>query len=444
MVASLDDKIRHEQIRLIYNQGPVLVLGATLCAVMITLFLWQHLPRNMLLIWLVVIGISAVLRLAIFRAFQRADSERQQSPHWGRLFWTSTLFTGIVWGAWPLLFYHLYSTEYLLLISTIFAGMVAVSAGSGTIYLPSFSAFSTPLVIPLSVTHMLSGSDTLAITGVLMLMFLAVNWFLAARGNQQFGELIRARYENHDLMTRLEAEKAIAERAVVAKSRFLAAASHDLRQPLHAMGLFLGALRNRETDPKQLEIINDMTRSSEALNSLFNSLLDVSRLDADIIVVESTHVPVRRLLDGLRAQFHHQAADKGLEFITSGSDDVLFTDAVLFERVLRNLVANALQYTEHGHVHLSCHRADAATVAVTLSDTGIGIPPQARDDVFSEYYQLNNPERDRSQGPRAGSGDRAAPVSAARRHPEHGIRNRQWHPLRTARAGWGQGCDENP
>ncbi len=398
LITVLDDKVHHEQIRLIYNQGPVLVLGATLCAVMMTLFLWLQLPRTVLLLWLLFVTAGAIVRLATFRIYRGAAPARRRLSVWGPLFWGGSLLAGLIWGTWPLLFYHLYSTEHLLLISTIFAGMVAVSAGSGTIYLPSFSAFSTPMMLPLSSKHLLSGNDTLAVTGVLMLMFLAVNWFLAARGNQQFRELIRARYENHELMMRLEAEKAIAERAVIAKSRFLAAASHDLRQPLHAMGLFIGALRNRESDPAQLEIIDDMARSSQALNSLFSSLLDMSRLDAGIIVVDTTHVRVRTLFEGLRAQFKQQASEKGIDLIICATEEAVWTDAVLFERVLRNLISNALQYTRQGCVRLSCQRAGESTVLVTLSDTGIGIPSAARDDVFSEYFQLNNPERDRDKG----------------------------------------------
>ena len=397
-MADLDEQIYHEQIRLIYNQGPVLVLGATACAALITLFLWSHVPQSTLLVWLGAVGLSALLRIQVIRAYLRAGERARRRRHWGYFFWLGTLSAGCIWGAWPLMFYHLYNTEYLLLISTVFAGMVAVSAASGSIYLPSFLSFSMPLAIPLALTHLFSGSDSLALTGLLLLVFLVVNYFLAARGNRQYRELIGARFENQALMSRLEAEKTIAQRAVVAKSRFLAAASHDLRQPLHALGLFLGALRRHESDPRQLEVIDDMGKSAEALNGLFNSLLDVSRLDAEIIEFNPSHMPVRDLFDGLRAQFVQQAEEKGLELVVESSDCVLYTDAILFERVLRNLLANAVQYTRAGSITLGCAAGDDGCRVVTLADTGVGIPSEARDDVFSEYYQLNNPERDRGKG----------------------------------------------
>ena len=141
--------------------------------------------------------------------------------------------------------------------------MVAVSAASGSIYLPSFLSFSVPLILPLALMHIVSGNDSLVMTGFLLIMFLAVSFFLAARGNTQFRQLLRSQFHNAELMQRLAEEKVNAERAVIAKSRFLAAASHDLRQPLHAMGLFLSALRQRELDKKKLEIIDDMGKPSE-------------------------------------------------------------------------------------------------------------------------------------------------------------------------------------
>ena len=397
-VRELERQIHREQIRLIYSQGPVLVLGATTCAVMVTFFLWRHVPQSTLPVWLCAVGITAILRIQIIRAYLRAPDSVRDRPHWGIFFWLGTLSAGCIWGAWPLMFYDLYRTEYLLLISTVFAGMIAVSAASGCIYFPSFISFSVPLSIPLSLTHMTSGSDSLALTGLLLLVFLIVNLFLAARGNRQYRELIGARFENQALMARLEEEKTVAQRAVIAKSRFLAAASHDLRQPLHAMGLFLGAMRRGESDPHKRGMIEDMSKSCEALNGLFNSLLDVSRLDAEIIEFDPRHVRVSELFDGLRAQFAQQAEEKGIELVVAAGENVLYTDAILLERVLRNLLSNAVQYTDAGRITLDCTAAPDGACVIALVDTGVGIPPESRDEVFSEYYQLNNPERDRGKG----------------------------------------------
>ncbi|MFK7853785.1 MAG: hybrid sensor histidine kinase/response regulator [Granulosicoccus sp.] len=394
----LERKIYHEQIRLIYNQGPVLVAGATLCAVMITVFLWRHLPQSALLFWLAAVGISTTLRIWVIAVYLKADVKTRERSIWGPFFWLGTLTAGLIWGAWPLMFYHLYSTEYLLLISTVFAGMVAVSAASGNIYLPSFLSFSVPLILPLSIAHITSGSDSLVLTGWLLIMFLVVNFVLATRGNRQYRELIRSQLANAELLERLAEEKQIAERAVIAKSRFLAAASHDLRQPLHAMGLFLSALRHAEKEPRQLRIIDDMGKSAEALNGLFNSLLDVSRLDAEIIEFNPTHVPANDVFDALRAQFMQQIINKDVELHIDAQGQVFFSDVILLERVLRNLLSNAVQYTQAGSISLRCEEHENGSKLVTLQDTGVGIPAEFVEDVFSEYYQLHNPARDRSKG----------------------------------------------
>jgi signal transduction histidine kinase len=179
--------------------------------------------------------------------------------------------------------------------------------------------------------------------GLLLIMFLGINCILAVRSNSQTRAFLGSQLENQKLVESLAAEKQIAERAIVAKSRFLAAASHDLRQPLHAMGLFLSALRNRESDEQKMQIIDDMSQSAEALNGLFNSLLDVSRLDAEIIEFNPVHVPASKLLDALRAQFIQQTTEKGIQLNLNASDHVLYCDVVLLERVLRNLLSNALR-----------------------------------------------------------------------------------------------------
>jgi signal transduction histidine kinase/CheY-like chemotaxis protein len=397
-MTDLERKIYREQISLIYNQGPILVAGATLCAFFITTFLWRELPHSTLGFWLAAISISTLFRLWGIFAYLRAGPESRESARWGPLFWIGTFTAGLIWGAWPLIFYAFYSTEYLLLISTIFAGMVAVSAASGSIYLPSFLSFSVPLILPLAVTHFVSGNDTLVMTGLLLIMFLAVSFFLAARGNAQFRQLLRSQFQNAELMQRLAEEKRIAERAVIAKSRFLAAASHDLRQPLHAMGLFLSALRQHEHNKKKLEIIDDMGKSSEALNGLFNSLLDVSRLDAEIIDFNPSHNTAVEMFNGLRVQFVQQAVEKNIQLLVAPEDHVFYADSILLERVLRNLLSNAVQYTATGFVSISCQDDVDGSKLIILEDSGIGIPSENSEDVFSEYYQLNNLSRDRSKG----------------------------------------------
>ncbi len=397
-ITTLDQKIHHEQIRLIYIQGSGLILGATFCAAMISLFLWSLSPTTGLLWWMATIGAIALMRLVSVRRYFSTTEEGRSNFYWGPLFWVGTLMAGVVWGMWPLMFYDIYSKEALLLISTLFAGMVAVSAASGRIYIPSFLSFSVPLVVPLCVRHMQSGSDTLFLTGFLLLIFLGVNASMTIKGNRQYRELIKARFENQSLLEKLAQEKHTAEQAVIAKNRFMAAASHDLRQPLHALGMFLETLRYKESDRGKLAIIEDMSASADALNGLFNSILDVSKLDAEIIEVKPIHMSIDTVFERLHVQFKNQAAERGLDLCTHHSGCFVYADAILLERVLRNLLSNAVLYTEQGSITLSCESVDDKHHRISVVDTGIGIPEQEKDNVFSEYHQLNNPERDRNKG----------------------------------------------
>lgn len=373
------------------------MLGALICGVIVSAVMWHELPSTTLSLWVGVLALTAIMRLLVIRAYFQSSDEERQATFWGPVMWVGTLAAGFIWGVWPILFYEFVGADYLLLMSTVVAGMVAVSSASGGVYLPMFATFSMPLAIPLVISHLLSGNDALRATGILLLIFLAVNGFLAIRGNKSSKELIVARFENQALMEKLAEEKLTAERAVISKSRFLASASHDLRQPLHAMGLFLNSLRKRETDEERLRILDDLDASTDALRVLFNSLLDMSRLDAEVIVCNPKHVLLQDVLVPVQVSFEPEAASKEIVMQLDANDVVVYTDPILLERVLRNLLSNAVRYTEKGSIRLWCENV-GSDVIIHLEDTGIGIPEHAAEEVFSEYFQLNNPERDRGKG----------------------------------------------
>jgi signal transduction histidine kinase/ActR/RegA family two-component response regulator len=189
----------------------------------------------------------------------------------------------------------------------------------------------------------------------------------------------------------------VAEKSAMAKNKLLASASHDLRQPLHAMGLFLDLLERRVTGDEQLELISSIKRSSNTLSALFSSLLDISRLDADIVKVSRTHFPLENLLSNLRGEFEALGLQKSLTVSIPHCDDVIYTDAVLFERILRNLVQNAVTYTKAGTVFVGYDYRKGA-LDVVVSDTGPGIPAKEQEKIYTEYYQIQRPEQVTTKG----------------------------------------------
>lgn len=187
-----------------------------------------------------------------------------------------------------------------------------------------------------------------------------------------------------------------AELANQAKSRFLASASHDLRQPLQALNLFVSSLVDLENDPEKRTILDKTQMSLDALASLLNALLDISRLDAGSIVPEKVNFSFHHLAR-LAQEFAPVAASQGLSLKVVPSSVALYSDPVLLETIVRNLLGNALKYTDRGRVLMGCRRLKES-IRIEVWDTGQGIAPDQMELIFEEFYQIGNEARDREKG----------------------------------------------
>ncbi len=202
--------------------------------------------------------------------------------------------------------------------------------------------------------------------------------------------VIRDVTERKEMEQQIIAARQAAERANKANSAFLAAASHDLRQPVQALSLLNGALRRTVKDAKALQMIKSQELSLTAMTNLLNSLLDISRLDAGAITPELERFPMQRLIDRLSAEFGRQAHHKGLEFSAASCDALVESDPNLLAEIIQNLVSNAIRYTDVGRVELQCD-IDGGTCHLRVADTGIGIEPEHLDDIFQEFVQCKAP-----------------------------------------------------
>ncbi len=191
--------------------------------------------------------------------------------------------------------------------------------------------------------------------------------------------------------------KVEAERANAAKTQFLAAASHDLRQPVQSLFFFHSAIAAKLAGHPALSLIENMENSLDALRLLLDGLLDISKLHAGTIEVERTSFPVSALFARLESEYRARAAEKGLDFRIVSSSQWVRSDLGLVDRVLRNLLDNAIKYTADGAVLLGCRR-QGDSLRLSVVDTGPGIPGHRTEDIFHEFVQLGNPERDRSKG----------------------------------------------
>lgn len=188
-----------------------------------------------------------------------------------------------------------------------------------------------------------------------------------------------------------------AENANLAKSRFLAAAGHDLLQPLEAIGLFAGALERRLTEPLQKEILDDIRAAQSSVRRLLNALLDISQIEAGVLEIHPVTWSLAPVLDQIVRELAPKADEKALRLRVLGHHKLVHSDKVLTERILRNLIANAVRYTEEGGVIIAC-RNRGTHIKVEVHDTGPGIPVENLNKIFDEFHQLSDPGRDKSEG----------------------------------------------
>jgi signal transduction histidine kinase/CheY-like chemotaxis protein len=195
----------------------------------------------------------------------------------------------------------------------------------------------------------------------------------------------------------LNGKREAADRANAAKTRFVATASHDLRQPMHAVSLLVGILAERQISPDISSLLNKIQLSVSALENLFETLLDISRLDAGIVTPHLACVSLDYLLESVELTHSPAATDKRLTLRVHRPRTLVHTDGALLLSMLGNLVSNAIRYTERGHIDVYC-RKHAGFVTVCVCDTGIGIPEEELELIFEEFYQLSDGRRTRGQG----------------------------------------------
>ncbi len=390
-------EIQAHAVRLMYQR-----LGGTqahlfLMPAIIAYALWDHLNHLVVASWVLVICGVYSARLALCFFYKRISPGISEARRWGTYFTITSMISGLAWGAGGILFFIPGSASHQVLLYVSIMGLAAGSIIVTAYWLPGFYAYAIPAISMSAARLAAEGTFEYQGLAVLMMMFLSIVIMVGRNQKQSAYEAIRLRFENLDLVEKLREQKDVAEQANLAKSKFLAAASHDLRQPLHAMTLFADALEGRLQHPDDRLVLARLQDSLTAMRKLFNALLDISRLDAGIVEPRMKDIRLSQLLDRLQVDYAPQAQEKHLEWRCPSTQAVVRTDPVLLETLLRNLISNAIRYTPHGYIAISCRPLDG-WVRIEVEDSGVGIPPDQQTEVFREYHQLNNPERDGTKG----------------------------------------------
>ena len=382
--------------------------NTSLAAVVVSLYMvaasWAFTSHIVVLSWAAVQAASMVAREALIRGFDKRRPSGADLEIWAKLYVAHQLAVGLIWGACIFLFAH---PEQPITVALTLCCLYSIGAGAvpAQSYTPaslyalvgSLFALVTVRLVAVGTLEYVALGIASGLYGLTMVGFCRVQARTLREG-------FRIRFENRALMDALVVQKAEAEEArnraelaSLAKSQFLAAASHDLRQPLYALSLFSVSLGELKLDEEGRGVAERIQGSIAVMESLFDGLLDISRLEAGVVEAHFSPVSVDDLFDRLSQVFHPIAVERGLDLRFRSDGEWVKSDPTLLEQVLSNLLSNAMRNTVRGGV-LVAARSRGAEVRLEIWDTGIGIGDSDLRRIFEEFVQVHNQQRDRRKG----------------------------------------------
>lgn len=383
-----DVLIRSQALRMLASGARKYIPAYILLPLVTVAVYWNHTAIGISLGWLITSLVVVLFRYQLIASIGTGDLEQQALARIEKSAIRSSLYSGILWCLAVFIFFNPEAVgTQLYLLGTIFC--LSSTAVILCAWLPlTWYAFSIPVLGAVFVRLLLEGSVGYSGFAILTLLYFFAVMGVLKEQSKLAMNVSRLRFENLDLLEKLQKEKDVAEQANLAKSKFLAAASHDLRQPMHSIGLFSAALQNHTNNPDARRLINYIGDSVASLDNLLSVLLDISRLDAGVLVPRKTHFRLSTLLRKIENEYALQAAKKNLRWNMKVPGDIeVFTDEVLLETVLRNLLSNALRYTESGSIELVVD-SPCDNVSICIADTGMGISLENQQAVFDEFFQV--------------------------------------------------------
>jgi signal transduction histidine kinase/CheY-like chemotaxis protein len=391
------DAIAAEQAKFIHRNMPSGVIGGTVVVLIVAYVFWPVVPQSYLAAWVAAVVALTSVRIWIWRGYRARNFTVESSRAWLRASVLGASASGALWGLASLFMIPPGEVAYQLIFLWAVSMMAVAAMFSFSAHVPTYMAYFLPSTLPALAVLLAQG--TLEHTGFVfgMVVYILIVVRFVATYNRMFIETQKLRFENLDLIGQLTRQIGVAKSANLAKSRFLAAASHDLRQPMHALNLYLGGLGALELSAPARATLGNAAQCAQTMDDMFRALLDISRLDAGSVQPEPRDFALAALLERIRVEFEPQARARGLELRVAPCSAWVRADPVFVERILRNLTANAVRYAERGRVLIGCRRK-GPLVRVAVHDTGPGIAPEQQRLVFEEFYQIGNPERDRAKG----------------------------------------------
>lgn len=380
----IQPRVHQAQLDLLRQKSSIVLAGNIATSAVLVWFLWSTVPSFPLLAWFSAHIVLSCVRLTIARSYDRQRQSSGLSANWSAVFTLCSAASGLLWGTLAVLFLAPDQVDRLILITIAIGGMCAAAFGALSVHAPSQYGFAITSV-GVSIAALLTNgyTDIAALATVFLLADLVFTRLL----NRSIARGIELQFENENLLSALQKEHRLAEQANRDKSDLLAAASHDLRQPVHAMGFFVEALEGQSMSPGAERLVARIKRSLWSLDGLFHSLLEMSRLEAGVIIPERGPILLDPILAALIEEYTPLARRRSLRLRRVPTQIAVESDPVLLERMLRNLVANAVRYTRTGGVIVGVRRR-GARVAVEVCDTGAGMTKADCAAAFKAFRRL--------------------------------------------------------
>lgn len=394
-------------LQLVYRNSLRTSLPACIAIAFIAYNLQQHTTGNLWVWWAAFAAFLYIFRPLAIHWISTHSTLNMRSQLLSTGIYTA--LSGCAMGMCVLFFPQLPVSVHLI-ISLILAGFGAGSNATNAGYPPLFMSFIVPLLLPLGLLWIMNPDNSLGYQisisiGALIVMMIVL---LSVLGRDTFrtfaayAEMSEKQSAMSDQLAQAlknaETERERAQASSLAKTRFIAAASHDLRQPVHVISLYSSALQTIVKSSRAKDVVKDMNTAVDSLSSQLNALLDVSRLDAGGVQPEFSVVDIKACVDLVVTEFETEAKAKEIELLNRMQEPLFaLTDTNLLMQILRNLLGNAIKYTHKGYVCVdSVTKPESITLRCT--DTGVGMNESELNHILEEFYQVDEHNRDKRKG----------------------------------------------
>lgn len=393
-----NEEIHSELFKLTIKQIPNYLLGSTFIIFGFGFLFWDIFTQISLLTWLIFSFTLLAISFYYIIKSQNIKIHTENFTYLNNILLFVAIIHGLLWGTLSILFNDPNSFQNNLLLALTLLLVITQIAAITAMNKRVFFFATTPILIPLILMNIIFNTEKLQFEiAIVCSLYFMICYFFYNNVHNSLINSVKYKIINSQLTQQLTDKVQNANESNSNKSRFLAAASHDLRQPIHAQTLLIEELIERVDDPNLINLIRDIKISTNALHELFDAIMDISKLDNDKIVPKIENFQLHELLDTIALEFKSIANTKQLRFEIIAPTLNIKSDRNLLMRIIQNLVSNAIRYTEKGSVLITT-RIRGDFIRIEVRDSGIGISKDQQQAIFKEFYQVPSRKIENTNG----------------------------------------------